>query len=628
MPTIPNFTPKKPVTRVYEKLAGVDFTNDISVVQLNRSPNCVNMYKNYKSSLGQAIETRPGFINLLELGGAILGIHFLKTKYLKVLIHCDSKLLLWSNYPSNQSQDDMEVLFSNMSAVKSRSFVYNDKLYINDGTNYIVYDSEKVDTVESIAFIPTTTIARKPSGGGELYQPVNLMQPKRKNSFLGDGSSKSYTLDTAGLDDTVVTVTVNDEEKTESTDFTVNRFTGVVTFNTAPPAPSTTGRDNVVITFSKTIEDYASRINGCLLNCIFDNRIFYSGNDKFPNALFHSMLNDPTYISDLSYYQDGSDNIPITSLLRVGDSLMVIKSDDQQDAVVYYHTPYVKDDDTTYPTKQGLAGIGCISMWGSKNFLDEPVFISRLGLESFTKLNLGLERSIEHKSTLVDGKLVNESDLENIHLEQWNGYLLCLINGHIYLADNRQKYTNKSTGVIEYEWYYWDNIGDFKEDVFYKATLLKEYDGSLFFGTTNGVISLFVDGRYNDNGRLIYSQWQTPSDDFGSNNHVKTTNKRGGIANLKTLPNSVCKLKEITDKTEEKQITTNMYGGFSFANFSFINLSFAIKDKTFMKYKIKEKKWSQISLIFYSDVLDKPFGLFNATLEAFVGGYVKSINYK
>lgn len=89
------------------------------------------------------------------------------------------------------------------------------------------------------------------------------------------------------------------------------------------------------------------------------------------------MLNDPTYVSDLAYYQDGSDNIPITSILRVGDSILVIKSDDQQDAVVYYHSPQeVKNgdtEDTIYPTKQGLAGIGCISMWGSKNFLDEPV---------------------------------------------------------------------------------------------------------------------------------------------------------------------------------------------------------------------------------------------------------------
>ena len=45
-----------------------------------------------------------------------------------------------------------------------------------------------------------------------------------------------------------------------------------------------------------------------------------------------------------------------------------------------------------------------------------------------------------------------------------------------------------------------------------------------------------------------------------------------------------------------------------------------------MKYKIKEKKWTQIQLKFYSDEVNRPFGIFSATLEAFVGGYVKAIN--
>ena len=612
---------------MYNNFAGVDFTSDSTMVQLNRSPNCVNMYKNYNSSLGQAIETRPGFINLLRLSGKIYGIHFVNTESLKVLVHSGTKLLLWDNYPSSEEEAGMTVLFSNMEETKSRSFVYNDKLYINDGKNYIFFENNEIKTVESVASIPTTTIARNPSGGGTLYQPVNLLQSKRKNSFLANGTDKNYTLDTNGLDSTEVEVTVNGINKKEGVDFSVNRMTGVVTFSSAPVAPTTKGQDNVIITFSKTIKDYSLRIRKCLLNCIFDNRIFFSGNSQFPNALFNSMLNDPTYVSDLAYYQDGSDNIPITSLLRVGDSILVIKSDDQQDAVVYYHTPKeIKTeemDETTYPTKQGLAGIGCISMWGAKNFLDEPVFMSRLGLESFTKLNLGLERSIEHKSSMVDGKLVNEPDLGEVHLEQWKGYLTCLINGHIYLADNRQKYLNKGTQQQEYEWYYWDNIGDIVDGEFKKATLLKEYDGSLFFGTENGTIAKFVDGIYNDNGRTIYSQWQTPSDSFGSENHVKTTNKRGGIANLKTIPGSICKLKEITNKLNEKEITRFNASGFSYNKFSYTDFSYNTSEKAYLKYKIKEKKWTHISLIFYSDETDKPFGLFSATLEAFVGGYVK-----
>lgn len=627
MATIPSFTPKTPKTRVYSDFRGVDFTSDSTRVSLNRSPNCVNMYKDYKSSLGQAIETRPGFTNLLELGNEIYGIHFVKDSSLKVLVHSGTELLLWSNYPDKQLKKNMQVLFSNMAETKSRSFVYNNKLYINDGKNYIFYNGSKVKSVDEIAFIPTTTIARSPSGGGTLYQPVNLLQSKRKNSFLANGTDKVYTLDCSGLDSEKVTATVNGVSKVEGTDFSVNRVTGVITFTTAPKAPSTAGQDNVVITFSKTVADYSNRIKKCLLSCIFDNRVFFSGNNSYPNAIFNSMLNDPTYISDLAYYQDGSDNIPITSILRVGDSILVIKSDDQQDSVVYYHTPEdIKNGDTEetiYPTKQGLAGIGCISMWGSKNFLDEPVFISKLGLECFTKLNLGLERSIEHKSSMVDTKLVNEPNLGNIYLEQWRGYLLCLINGHIYLADNRQKYLNKGTQQQEYEWFYWDNIGDVVNNEFKKAVILKNYDDNLFFGTENGVIAKFTDRVYNDNGRIIYSQWETPFDCFGSENHVKTTNKRGGIANFKAIPGSICKLKERIDKSQEKEITRFVAGGFSYTDFKYEDFSYNTSQKMSVIYKIKEKKWTNISLIFYSDELNKPFGIFDAVLEAFIGGYVK-----
>ena len=36
-----------------------------------------------------------------------------------------------------------------------------------------------------------------------------------------------------------------------------------------------------------------------------------------------------------------------------------------------------------------------------------------------------------------------------------------------------------------------------------------------------------------------------------------------------------------------------------------------------------EKKLNELSLKFYSDEKDKPFGIFSSTIEAFVGGYIK-----
>ena len=46
-------------------------------------------------------------------------------------------------------------------------------------------------------------------------------------------------------------------------------------------------------------------------------------------------------------------------------------------------------------------------------------------------------------------------------------------------------------------------------------------------------------------------------------------------------------------------------------------------EKRIAELEEKEKKFLNISLKFYSDELDKPFGLYSAILEAFIGGYAK-----
>ena len=64
---------------------------------------------------------------------------------------------------------------------------------------------------------------------------------------------------------------------------------------------------------------------------------------------------------------------------------------------------------------------------------------------------------LEHRSSLVDVEMTNETGYTDAHMEVWMGYLLCMINGKIYLADSRQKWLNNDH--FEYEWYVWDNIG-------------------------------------------------------------------------------------------------------------------------------------------------------------------------
>lgn len=597
--------------RTYADFRGVDFLNEPSLVATNRSPDALNVWKNYKDTQETCIETRPGYRKIAQIGTKINGIYLFNLS--TAIVHSGNSLYEWSNFPSEPNEDSLREIYNNMNSNERTAFnKFGDNLYINDGSNYILYDGNQVREVKEDAFIPRTTIGRKPTGGGETLQDVNVLQPKRTNSFLADGTSTQYVLDAIGIDSTEVIAVVNDITLTEGTDFTVNRASGIVTFNTAPAQPSLAGTDNVFITFSKTVLGYEDRIKKCTKATIFDSRIFYTGNPEFPNAIFHCELNNPAYISDLSYYEDGSSDSRIKDIVVGSNVLWVFKDLDQNNANVFYHEQMLDETQgAVYPCKQGNVSTSCYAR--GINFKDDIVYISRDGLEGITTENIDSRQAIAHRSSLVDSKMINNSNYSDAQMVEWQGYLLILVGGEVFLADSRQKYS--SLNSFEYEWYYWD-ISNCSPRV------LKEYKDKLYIGANDG--SIFIVEGTNDNEEAILSYWTTPMDNFGYDNKLKTTNKRGGIAKIKTVPNGIVKIsRKINTSDEYKYVTQKSLTGFDFKSLDFRNFSFVTTNQSYVILKIKEKKINEISLKFYSDEKDKPFGLFSAALEAFIGGYIK-----
>lgn len=601
------------IKRTYADFTGVDFLDEPSLIDIRRSPDALNVWKNYRDNQGTCIETRPGYRKIAQIGNSkINGLYIFSLT--KAIVHSGTSLYEWTNFPSEPENTDLVEIYTEMNNQRSCFNKVNNKLYINDGKNYLVYDGTNLKKVKDEAFIPRTTIGRKAggNGGGETLQDVNLLQPKRINSFVGDGTSKDYYLDAQNIDSATVIAIVNGTNKTENTDFTVDRANGKVTFNSAPSSPNLSGEDNVFITFAKTIEGYEDRINKCTKALLFDNRLFFTGNPDYSNAVFHSELNNPTYISDLNYYEDGSSDSLITGMTVGNNILWIFKNSDQNNANVFYHEPTLDlEHGKIYPSKQGNVSVGCYV--DSTNFQDDIVYLSRYGLEGVSIEKIDSKQVIAHRSTMVDVKMTNENNYKNSMMVEYQGYLFVLVNGKIYLADSRQKYA--SLNSFEYEWFYWD-ISKIN------PTLLKEYNDNLYIGANDG--SIFMLDGTNDNGNTILSYWTTPMDNFGFNNQLKTTNKRGGIAKIKTIPNGLIKIAIKTDKSDEyKFITQKSANGFKFNDLKFLNFSFVTTDKSYLVYKIKVKKVNELSLKFYSDEKDKPFGIFSSTIEAFAGGYIK-----
>lgn len=375
---------------------------------------------------------------------------------------------------------DANILFQYMKKNKSESFVFNNKLYIIDGENYLCFDGEEITNVRDNAYIPTTYKNIIPSGEnadtGLEYEERNLIQGKFKHTFIANGENRVFKMNekfTSIVEVKAYGQTLKPSENADDTDYdysyTYDR--DGISFKEAPLKPTDKGYPENYAGIEITAYDQdwntSSIIPKCTIYAIFDERVFLSGHPDYPNNIYFCGRNnitgftDPTYFPATNFVRDGVGNAKITGLIPVADTLMALKEDTQQDGSVYFHREQATEEDLhpkDYPSSRGLAGTGCLG--ACLNFLDDPVFVSRRGLEGISKLQIASERSIQHRSTLIDAKLVNlgTEALKNARLEEWNGYLLLLVDGKIFMADSRQRYAD-ATGAMQYEWYYLEDIG-------------------------------------------------------------------------------------------------------------------------------------------------------------------------
>ncbi len=568
------------ITRNYASFKGVDFSNRKDEVAFDHSPDALNVWRNYKSTYGRCIETRPDIELVDSFDNTIYGVFFYTINTVDhMIVHSGTSL-----YDINLSDNTRKLIKSEgMKPARSKAFVSNNIFFIKDGLNYLEYDGETLKNVEGT--IPTTFISMRPSGGGTPYQDHNMLSASEINSFVADGESVDYKLNDKEIT-SVDKVWVNDVLKTVNTDYTVDLTLGKVTFKTAPEKPDTTGQDNVKIQYTKNSQSKADRIRKCSLLTVFDDRIFFSGNVDYPNYIFHSEFNgitgiaDPRYVSDTDYYTEGIDMSAVKSMVAGNNALWVFKEPSQANTSIFYHIPNdtynenVGENQRSYPSSHSSISTGCVG--SAINFNDDIVYFSARGMEGMATTDVTTEQLLAHRSTLVDNKLLNEKNYKNMILEEWEGYLLVIIDNHVYLADSQSE--------LKYEWFYWEL------DIDVTCTSVK--DGVLYLCGDNKIYTL------TKTDTSINSYWTTLEDEFGYPQHQKTTNKKGCVVDIEG------------DVTLSIKIDNN--------NFETIK-SFK-NTKSYVVNTKKKKKWKSIQLKFSSN---KPFSLYSSTLEAFVGGYIK-----
>jgi hypothetical protein len=420
-----------------------------------------------------------------------------------IIKHCGTKM-----YKQDPITETTTEIYTGLTAIKGSFFKFGDKLYYMQAGKFLQYDGTTVSEV--VPYIPTVIINRTPTGGGDVLENYNRIGKGFTNKFNGNAVAVAYTLTDANLDATTVICTVGGATKTEGTDFTVNRITGIVTFTSAPA----TGTNNVVITAYKTVQADIDTILKCKYAIPFggqnDNRLFIGGNGSgyFYWTGISANGIDATYFAYNNYNVIGNIDEDITGFGKHYETLTIHKESGE----IYgetYDWDGIKGIFSTFPINQQY---GCDCPETMQNINNNLVWLnSRYGVCILVGTTVGSQRNAFPISRNIDPRLMKEANLKTASSVDFNGHYWLCVNDKVYLwnyfISPYYSTGNPDADAQRLSWWYFDNINalDFIIDA---QTLY-------YANRATGQIAKFKTS-FNDFGLAINTLYRIPLRDLGS----------------------------------------------------------------------------------------------------------------
>ena len=488
----------------------------------NQSPDCLNVWFNNRI-LCKRFGTKN--INTAALPAEILAMYpFLFSG--KIVFAADTHL-----YTLAPNEVTPTVIYSGLTANHGCFFRYNQNLWYINGAQYVRWDGATATDVRSFAYTPTVVLNRTPTGGGDMFDgkngvdDYNRLQPGFKNNFNGDGSSKAYTLTDQNLDGTTVTCTVGGVTKTENTDFTVNRTTGVVTFTTVPAS----GQNNVIITAYKTRSDWINPVLTCKKAISFTgsngNRIFFGANGT--SNYYYSSAADPSYFPVTNVNLINSNDGEITGFGLQNDTLVIFKTSSIYGVTYSYDTSSAS---AYYPCNNINSEIGCdcpatICLINNRLcWLNSNLGVFTLVNQLNTSGSATVYRNANPISRNINGNarasgLMQEDNLTKAVGIDFMGKYWIAVNGKVYLWDYEltpyQNLADTDKAQLMLSWWLFDGL---------PITCFCKDGTDLYCGDTLGFVRHF-ENSYSDNGTAIPAHWKMKINHLGVPNMLKTVKK-------------------------------------------------------------------------------------------------------
>ena len=476
---------------------------------------------------------------------------------------------------------------------------YDESLTLNGAPVTVAIDTVTVETdltaslVSSVHYAPAQTVtgyrpliatATPNAGGGTLVERINRMCALKRQEFSPNGTDAFFHLADADIA-SVDFVKLNGETKIETTDYTYDLVTGVVTFVNAP----TSGINTVEIGWTGKSNDKAT-VTGMryseFYNGTTDNRVFLYGNGT--NKAIYSGLDEngqatAEYFPDLNEVLVGDENTPITGMVRHYDSLLAFKLDSAYR--INYNTLTLADDTMTagFYVKPVNRGIGN-NAYGQAMLVENNARTLD-GRSLYEWASGGTLTNDQRNAQRISQRI--EKTLHEMVLQDAITYF-DKINHEYYIMQNGTAIVQNTELDV---WYVYDN---------FPATCMIVYADEVYIGTDDGYIRHVSRDYRNDNGVSYACNWESGSLDFGLSTYEKMLTN----IHVTMRPENSCRIYADIQTDVKASYTDGKpisipFGLLDFANIDFEHFSFGtnsrIRNKT-VKFKVNRFVYGKIML--------------------------------
>lgn len=383
-------------------------------------------------------------------------------------------------------------------------FEFGNQVYILSG-EYYVCNGASVQPVEG--YIPTVFINTPAgvNGGGTIYEEINMLTPKKKQTFNGDGTTKQFKI--AQVPDSIISVKVNgvDAAYTASSD--------IITITQAPAQ----GYDNVEICWSKDDGD-RDIIKAMRFGTVFggdvDTRVFLYGHPTYRNRVYYSAIayeNDiavPSveYFPATAQVDIGPSNFAVTDLTRQYDRLLATTNKPE----AYYLTISTEQLQVTLAGGETATRYvpsvktlplnevhGNVAMGQGQVLMNYPVTFEDSAIVMWKATNVRDEKNAEIISTKIKKDLdkIAISGIKTLDLQEHN-QLWVLFDNKVWIYN----YINKTYSRLQFPT---------------SMNNMSSLNGRVYMSTSQGSLVKFSE-NYNTYGEEpIPAYWEMNFADFG-----------------------------------------------------------------------------------------------------------------